>query len=79
MPDIVFSALSTAFLLVRLVKGPWKRYPQYVAAALIGALAVGLFMAKFMPDIGNDFVVGGLSGLGGAWAGIAAFDAIVTG
>lgn len=79
MPEIVLSALSTAFLLVRFVKGPWRRHPQYVAAALIGALAVGLIMAKFTPDIGNDFVLGGLAGLAGARAGIAAFDAIGTG
>lgn len=79
MPDIVFSALSTALLLVRFIKGPWMRHPQYVAAALVGALAAGLFLTRFVPDIGSGFIIGGLSGFGGAWIGIIAFDALFAG
>jgi hypothetical protein len=79
MPDIVFSALSTALLLVRFIKGPWMRYPQYVAAALVGALVAGLLLAKFAPDIGSSFLIGGLSGFGGAWIGIIAFDTLFAG
>lgn len=79
MPEIVFSALSTAFLLVRFVKGPWFHCPQYVAAGLIGALAAGLVLANCAPDIGNSFFLGGLSGFGGAWIGIIAFDALFAG
>jgi hypothetical protein len=76
MWDILISALSTSFFLVRVVKGPWMRNPQYLAAATIGAVAISLVLDAVAPAIENSFIAGGLAGAAGAWAGIAAFDFI---
>lgn len=76
MSAIVFAALSSAFFLVRIVKGPWMRNPQYVAAATIGAVALSLGLYLYSPGLEDNLIVGGLVGAAGAWAGIAAFDLI---
>ena len=76
MFDMLLSALSASALLVRLVKGPWMRNPQYLAAGIVGAAAISLVLASFAPDMENSFLVGGVAGIAGAWAGIAAFDLI---
>lgn len=76
MSAILISALSSSFFLVRIVKGPWMRNPQYLAAATVGAVAIGLLLASYDPGMENNFVTGGIAGLAGAWAGIAAFDLI---
>lgn len=79
MTEALLTALSSAFLLVRVIKGPWMRNPQYVASAIVGAIAVLLVIGSFAPDLQNDLVVGGLAGAGGAWMGIVAFDLIALG
>jgi hypothetical protein len=78
MWDILISALSASFFLVRVVKGPWMRNPQYLAAATIGAVAISLLLSVVAPAVEDSFIAGGLAGLAGAWAGIAAFDLIAT-
>lgn len=74
MSEIVLGALSSAFFLVRIIKGPWMRNPQYVAAATIGAVALSLALLKLAPDVENNFLTGGLAGAAGAWVGIVLFD-----
>lgn len=76
MAAIVLSALSSAFFFVRIVKGPWMRNPQYVAAATIGGVALSLGLYLYSPSLENNLIVSGLVGAAGAWAGIAAFDLI---
>jgi len=36
VPSVLISAILSSFLLVRLIKGPWLRYPQYPAVAMVG-------------------------------------------
>ncbi len=74
MTEILLGAVSTSFLLVRIFKGPWMRNPHYLAAAVIGAVAVSLGLYRFAPDLENDLLVGSVAGAVGAWAGIFAFD-----
>lgn len=76
MSEILLSALSSSIFLVRIMKGPWMRNPQYLAAAIIGAVAVSLLLNSAAPDLESGFLTGGLAGLGGGWAGIFAFDLI---
>ena len=77
MAEIVLSALGTAFFLVRVVKGPWMRNPQYLAAALTGALIAGLLLNSYSEDLEASFIFGTLAGLAGGWAGIFAFDRLI--
>lgn len=79
MTEILISALSTAFFLVRLVKGPWMRNPQYVAAATIGAVAISLMVNSLLPSFENNMITESLTGAGGAWGGILAFDLLLAG
>lgn len=74
MAETVLSALSTAFFMVRIVKGPWMRNPQYVAAALTGALVAGLLLNSFSEELEADFIFGSIAGLFGGWLGIFGFD-----
>jgi hypothetical protein len=77
MSDILFSAVTTGFFMVRLVKGPWRRNPQYLASAICGAIVGALALHLFWPAMDDDFIVGGLTGLAGSWAGMALFDMAV--
>ncbi len=77
MAELVFSALFTAFFVVRIFKGPWMRNPQYVAAAVIGAVVVSGVLLRVSPDLEGDMIVGGLAGFAGAWGGIFAFDRLL--
>jgi hypothetical protein len=74
MIEILIGALSTAFFLVRIVKGPWTRHPQFVAAATIGAVVASLILYKIAPDLEYNIIVGGFAGLAGAGIGMFAFD-----
>lgn len=76
MAEILLGALSMAFFLVRIIKGPWMRNPQYVAAATVGAMAVSLGLFVIAPDLEFNIIVGSLVGGAGAFAGIFAFDVI---
>ena len=66
MTEMLFGALSMAVLLVRIIKGPWMRNPQYLAAALVGAVALSLGLGALSPDLENDLIVGTLAGGVGA-------------
>lgn len=79
MTEILLGAISTSFLLVRIFKGPWMRNPQYLAAAVIGAVAVSLGLYRFAPDLENDLIVGSIAGAAGAWGGMFAFDLLSAG
>jgi hypothetical protein len=74
MSDILISAISTGFLMVRLFKGSWLRNPQYLACAICGSILAALALHLFWPVMDDSFVVGGLTGLAGSWAGMALFD-----
>lgn len=77
MIDILISALTTAFFLVRVVKGPWMRNPQYLATALTGALVAGLMLNSYSEELEASFIFGGLAGLAGGWLAIFAFDCFI--
>jgi hypothetical protein len=77
MSDILFSAVTTGFFMVRLFKGPWLRNPQYLAAAIFGSVLAALMLHLFWPVMDDSFIVGGVTGLAGSWAGMALFDVAV--
>jgi len=79
MIELVIAALSTAFFVVRIFKGPWMRNPQYVAASTIGALVVTGILYRFAPDIEGDLIIGSVAGFAGAWFGMFAFDMTLAG
>lgn len=77
MSEIIFSAVTTGFFMVRLFKGPWVRNPQYLAAAICGSVLAALMLHLFWPAMDDSFMVGGATGLAGSWGGIALFDAAI--
>jgi membrane associated rhomboid family serine protease len=77
MSDLLLSAIFTDFTMVRLLKGPWLRNPQYLASGIIGALVGTLLLHGFWPAADDDFIVGSVTGIFGSWAGMALFDTIL--
>ena len=77
MSDILFSAVTTGFFMVRLFRGPWLKNPQYLAAAICGSILAALTLHIFWPVMDDSFIVGGATGLAGSWAGMALFDLAV--
>jgi hypothetical protein len=77
MFDVLFSAVTTGFFMVRLFRGPWLRNPQYLAAAICGSVLAALMLHLFWPVMDDSLVVGGVTGLAGSWAGMALFDMAV--
>ncbi|PZV35122.1 hypothetical protein B5V02_29105 [Mesorhizobium kowhaii] len=77
MSDLLVSAILTAFTMVRLLRGPWLRNPQYLASGIVGAIVGALLLHGFWPAADDDFIVGGLTGIFGSWAGMVLFDAIL--
>ncbi|CDX59094.1 conserved hypothetical protein [Mesorhizobium plurifarium] len=62
-----------------LVQGPTQglRNPQYLAAGILGAIVGTLVLHACWPAYDDDFIVGGVTGIFGSWAGMALFDAIL--
>ena len=79
MPSVLISAILSSFLLVRLIKGPWLRYPQYLAVAMVGSGLAAIVAASFSPELADDFIAGNLIQFAGAYAGIQLFDRVVAG
>ena len=77
MSDILLSAVTTGFFMVRLFRGPWLKNPQYLAAAICGSVLAALMLHLFWPVMDDSFIVGGVTGLVGSWAGMALFDMAV--
>jgi membrane associated rhomboid family serine protease len=63
--------------MVRLLRGPWLRNPQYLASGIVGAVVAALLLHAFWPAADDDFIVGGVTGILGSWAGMALFDTIL--
>lgn len=74
MSEILFSAVTTGFFMVRLFKGPWLKNPQYLASAICGAVVAAVTLHLFWPVMDDSFIVGGITGLAGSWGGMALFD-----
>lgn len=77
MSDLLFSAVLTAFTMVRVLKGSWTRNPQYLATGILGAIVGALVLHAYWPAYDDDFVVGGVTGIFGSWAGMALFNAML--
>ena len=77
MAELLFSAVTTAFLMVRFIKGPWLRNPQYLACSICGSIVAALLLHAFWPAMDGSFVVGGITGLAGSWGAMALFDAVL--
>ncbi len=77
MSDLLLSAVFTAFTMVRLLRGPWLRNPQYLASGIVGAIVGALLLHVFWPAADDDFIVGGAIGIFASWAGMALFDTIL--
>ncbi len=78
MFGIAFSALFNSFFVVRIVKGPWRRNPQYLAVAMVGSILATLTLKAFWPGMEDSFIIGGLVSFGGSWAGMMLFDAVLS-
>jgi hypothetical protein len=74
MSGILLSAISSGFFMVRIIKGPWRRNPQYLAASIAGSIVAILVLHSLWPDMDDDFIVGGIAGVAGAWGGMILFD-----
>lgn len=70
MPDLVISALISSFTFVRLLKGPWLRNPQYLAAAMIGSVVLSLVAEKLDPGSSDSLVNATVYAFAGSAAGI---------
>jgi hypothetical protein len=74
MSELLLSAIFTAFTMVRIIKGPWLKNPQYLAAGIAGAIVGTLVLHSYWPDLDGDFIVGGIAGIAGSWGGMLLFD-----
>ena len=70
MPDLVISALISSFTFVRLLKGPWLRYPQFLAAAMIGSVVLSLVAEKIDPGSSDSMINATVYAFAGSAAGI---------
>jgi hypothetical protein len=77
MAELLFSAVTSAFLIVRLLRGPWRKNPQYLACAICGSVVAALLLHAFWPSMDGSFIVGGIAGLAGSWGMMALFDAVL--
>ncbi|WP_027061615.1 hypothetical protein [Mesorhizobium loti] len=77
MFELLLSSIFTAFTMVRLLKGPWLRNPQYLATGILGAIVAVLVLHGGWPAYDDDLIIGGVTGIFGSWAGMAVFDAIL--
>ncbi|WP_245476736.1 hypothetical protein, partial [Mesorhizobium sp. M1A.F.Ca.IN.020.03.1.1] len=59
MSDILLPAIFTAFTMVRVLKGPWLRNPQYLASGILGAIVGALLLHAFWPAYDDDVIVVG--------------------
>ncbi len=74
MSELLLSAILTAFTMVRIIKGPWMRNPQYLAAGIAGSVVGALILHAYWPAYDDDFIVGGVVGIAGSWGGMLLFD-----
>jgi hypothetical protein len=74
MSELLLSAILTAFTMVRIIKGPWLRNPQYLAAGIAGSVVAALVLHTYWPGFEDDFIVGGVVGIAGSWGGMVLFD-----
>jgi hypothetical protein len=74
MPMTLLSAVLSSFFLVRLIKGPWMRYPHYLGLAMIGSILSTVILASVSPGMEDEFIAGNLAAFAGAFVAIQAFD-----
>lgn len=70
MPDLVISALVSSFTFVRLLKGPWLRHPQFLAAAMIGSVVASLLVQSIDPATADGMIGSTIVAFAGSAAGI---------
>lgn len=70
MPDLIISALVSSFTFVRLLKGSWLRYPQFLAAAMIGSVVVSVLADKLDPGSADGLINSTVFAFAGSAAGI---------
>lgn len=74
MPDIILSALFSSFFIVRAIKGPWMRNPQYLAISIFGSATAMLVLNAASPGAADEFIAGNGAAFAGAYLSVAAFD-----
>ena len=74
VPDIILSALFSSFFIVRVIKGPWMRNPQYLAVSIFGSAAAMIVLNAISPGAADEFILGNGAAFAGAFLSIAAFD-----
>lgn len=76
-PYIAISALFSAFLAVRILKGAWRRYPQYLALSIVGSLAALLVLHSGWPQTDADLIVPMIVAFIGSCVVVFAFDQLI--
>lgn len=76
-PLIAISALFSAFVAVRLLKGAWMRNPQYLALSIVGSLAALLLLHAGWPQFDTDFVMPTIVSFIGSCAAVYIFDQLI--
>ena len=74
-PSIVLTALFSSFLTVKIVKGSWKRNPQYLVLSIVGGAVAMVVLNILSPGSAEDFILGNVAAFVGAVATIFAYDA----
>ena len=77
MSEILFSSVLSGFFMVRVVKGPWMRNPQYLAASIAGSVVATLLLHAVWPEVDGDFMFSSLAAFAGAFGGIVLFDTVL--
>lgn len=75
--SFALSAVFSALFSVRILKGPWMRYPQYLAVSIIGGLAAMLLLHHGWPQFDEDFFLPTIAAFVGACVAVFAFDQLI--
>jgi|CXWK01.1.fsa_nt_gi uncharacterized membrane protein YoaK (UPF0700 family) len=74
---IALSAVLASFFAVRILKGPWRRNPQYLAVAIVGSIVGALLLHAGWPQFDSDFVLPTIVSFIGSCAAVFAFDQLI--
>lgn len=72
--SFALSAVFSALVSVRILKGSWMRYPQYLALSIIGGLIALLLLHQGWPQFDDDMILPTIAAFVGACASVFAFD-----
>ena len=74
---IALSAVLSSFFAVRIIKGPWRSNPQYLAVAIVGSVVGALLLHASWPQFDSDFVLPTIASFIGSCVAVFAFDQVI--